>query len=661
MNHLANESSPYLIQHRENPVDWWPWCSEALSLARSLDRPIFLSIGYSSCHWCHVMAHESFEDAVTARLLNSRFISIKVDREERPDIDALYMEAVMILTGSGGWPMSVFLTPDGKPFYAGTYFPPRGTGRSTSFYGLLNTLSEAWEHRRQEVEQQADEVVRAIRHKTEIKNTSFGVDIGLAPSYIDTAAAQLLDNFDHNWGGFGFAPKFPQPSSLELLFYHHLKTKSAETIEAAATSLDAMASGGIYDHLAGGFARYSVDERWLVPHFEKMLYDQAQMAKIYAIGWAVSRNPGWKQVAEETVDYVLSTLRDPGKGLYSSQDADSEGVEGKYYLFNIKEISELLGADSEEFIRHFGMTAKGNFEGSNILHLPTRGDFARSVKLEDARLKVLAARRLRKPPGTDDKVVLEWNAMFVATLSQIGFLMGRNDWISEGQSLLAFLEESMLRSGRWMRTWRKGTGSQQAFASDYAHLVNAYTRTYEATGNPRFLAAAIDVANQLIELFEDPADGGFYSAGTDQEQLIHRTKDLLDGATPSANSVAALSLARLWKLTDRSVFRNSSLRVVNLLNQGIAHHPGAFPLLIQTLTLLNGDSHDVVIPGHAHALIAALQGRWLPDGVVSFGERIDSPLWEGRKEGYAYICRNFSCQQPVSKAIEFATALDSLH
>ncbi len=661
MNHLANESSPYLIQHRENPVDWWPWCSEALSLARSLDRPIFLSIGYSSCHWCHVMAHESFEDAVTAHLLNSRFVSIKVDREERPDIDALYMEAVMILTGSGGWPMSVFLTPDGKPFYAGTYFPPRGTGRSTSFYGLLNTLSEAWEHRRQEVEQQADEVLRAIRHKTEIKNTSFGVDIGLAPSYIDTAAAQLLDNFDHNWGGFGFAPKFPQPSSLELLFYHHLKTKSAETIEAAATSLDAMASGGIYDHLAGGFARYSVDERWLVPHFEKMLYDQAQMAKIYAIGWAVSRNPGWKQVAEETVDYVLSTLRDPGKGLYSSQDADSEGVEGKYYLFNIKEISELLGADSEEFIRHFGMTAKGNFEGSNILYLPTRGDFARSLKLEDARLKVLAARRLRKPPGTDDKVVLEWNAMFVATLSQIGFLMGRNDWISEGQSLLAFLEESMLRSGRWMRTWRKGTGGQQAFASDYAHLVNAYTRTYEATGNPRFLAAAIDVANQLIELFEDPADGGFYSAGTDQEQLIHRTKDLLDGATPSANSVAALSLARLWKLTDRSVFRNSSLRVVNLLNQGIARHPGAFPLLIQTLTLLNGDSHDVVIPGHAHALIAALQGRWLPDGVVSFGERIDSPLWEGRKEGYAYICRNFSCQQPVSKAIEFATALDSLH
>ncbi len=660
MNRLADQSSPYLLQHKDNPVDWWPWCEEAFELARAEDKPIFLSIGYSSCHWCHVMAHESFEDTVTAEVLNSHFVPIKVDREERPDIDALYMESVQVLTGSGGWPLSVFLTPDGRPFYAGTYFPPRGTGRTTSFTGVLSALSNAWENRRQEVEKQADDISRAIAQKNEVEKTNFNIDIARGPDFLEAAALRLLENFDSVWGGFGSPPKFPQPALLELLLHHHITTRSQETLDAAVMTLDAMSSGGIYDHIGGGFARYSVDERWLVPHFEKMLYDQAQMAKIYAFGWAVTKNPNWLQVVTETVGYVLRELHEPGKGLFSSQDADSEGVEGKYYLFSAEEIKAILGSDAVEFIEHFGVTEKGNFDGSNILYLPRRGELSRSPSLEESRKKVLAARRNRVPPGLDDKVILEWNAMFVSALAQIGFLAGRDDWIRECEDLLKFLESNLLINGRWMRVWRAGTVSQPAFAADYAQLVDCYTRTYEATGKARYLESATEYAKELIDLFEDKEDGGFFTSGTDQEKLILRTKDLFDGATPSTNSVASHALARLSKLTDRGDFRDSSMRVIDLLDEGIAHHPGAFPLLVHTLSLLNGNSQEIVIPGYVVDLIAQLRGRWLPDTVIAFGEGLDSPLWKDREVGNAYICRGFSCLQPISQASELSIALDSL-
>ena len=660
MNHLANQSSPYLIQHKDNPVDWWPWCDEAFELARSEDKPIFLSVGYASCHWCHVMAHESFEDSLTADFLNEHFVSIKVDREERPDIDALYMEAVQALTGSGGWPMSVFLTPDGRPFYAGTYFPPRETGILTGFTGVLSTLSDAWEHRRREVEQQADEVSRAIAFRTEIENTTFNIDIARAPDFLEAAALRLLENFDRQWGGFGSAPKFPQPSLLELLFNYFQKSKSSDALDAAQTTLDAMCSGGIYDHLGGGFARYSVDDRWLVPHFEKMLYDQAQMAKIYAIGWAITKNPNWRQVATETIDYVLRDLHEPGKALFSSQDADSEGVEGKYYLFKASEIRGILGADAQSFLDHYGITEKGNFEGSNILHLPARGELFRSPQLEESRRRVLSARSSRVPPGLDDKVILEWNAMFIAALAQVGFLMDRNDWVQKGEALLSFLENNMRREGRWMRIWRNGNLSQPAFASDYANLVDAYTRTYEATGKSKYLYSALDCAQDLLDLFEDKKDGGFFTVGTDQKQLILRTKDLFDGAIPSTNSVAARSLARLWKLTDRSEFKESAAKVIDLLDGGIAHHPGAFPVLVQSMSLLNSSSQEIVIPGHVSDLLAQLKGRWLPDAVIAFGEELGSPLWTGRQRGFAYICQNFSCLAPIAQASELSDALDSL-
>ncbi len=490
MNHLANQSSPYLVQHKDNPVDWWPWCTEALDLAKSMDRPIFLSIGYASCHWCHVMAHESFEDPETAAYLNDHFISIKVDREERPDIDALYMEAVQAITGSGGWPMSVFLTPDARPFYAGTYFPPRKTGGMSSFTSVLGALNDAWKNRRDEVEQQADQVRSAIASRTSVGKRSFNIGTGRGQEFLETAATMLMQSFDGKWGGFGPPPKFPQTNLIELLFNHYLISHDSQELMAASLTLDAMCSGGIFDHIGGGFARYSVDEKWMVPHFEKMLYDQAQMARIFAIGWALTKNPGWKQVATETVEYVLRDLHANESGLFSSQDADSEGVEGKYYLFTVSELREILGDAADEFIEHYGVTSRGNFEGSNILSLPKRGDLTRTTELEAARQRVLDARYKRIPPALDDKVILEWNAMFISTLAQIGFMMDRADWIAKSESLVQFLENNMRPSGRWMRIWHQGSTSQPAFASDYAHTLDAYTRLYEATGKARYLASA---------------------------------------------------------------------------------------------------------------------------------------------------------------------------
>lgn len=606
------------------------------------------------------MAHESFEDHATADYLNRHFVCIKVDREERPDIDALYMEAVQAMTGSGGWPMSVFLTPDGRPFYAGTYFPPHQSGGIASFTAVLNALSDAWSNRRAEVEQQADQVSRAIALRTRVDKTNFGIDMARSSDFVEAAAVRVLESFDPQWGGFGSAPKFPQSSLIEVLFNYYRRSGSPQVLEAATTTLDAMCSGGIYDHIGGGFARYSVDETWLVPHFEKMLYDQAQLAKIYAIGWSVTRNPNWKQVVTETVDYVLRELHKPASGLFSSQDADSEGVEGKYYLFSVGELRAILGNEAKRFIDHFGATEKGNFEGSNILFLPTRGALLRSSELEAARLKVFNYRSQRVPPGLDDKVILEWNAMFIASLAQIGFMLDRDDWIAKSESLMEFLEHNLRQDGRWMRIWHQGKVSQPAFASDYAQLVDAYTRIYEATGKSKYLSNADTCARHLIDLFEDKDHGGFFTVGTDQEQLIARTKDLFDGAVPSTNSISARSLARLSKLTDAPEFKTSASGVIQLLAEGVAHHPGAFSVLVQAMSLLNRDSQEIVIPGDQPRLIEQLKGRWLPDAVVAFGEAFNSPLWTGRQEGFAYVCRTFSCLQPISQPSDLADALNSL-
>lgn len=660
MNRLANESSPYLAQHRNNPVDWWPWTDEAFSLAKQDDKPVFLSIGYASCHWCHVMAHESFEDPNIAKYLSENFISIKVDREERPDVDSLYMEAVQILTGSGGWPMSVFMTPDGRPFYGGTYFPPNEGRGMPSFITVLRAISNAWKTQRADLELQADSLKESIGQKSRLLKQSIDFDWDRGPDFLETAASTLLSNLDTQYGGFGTAPKFPQSSLLELLLSYYLKTRSEPALNATTITLNAMFSGGMYDHLGGGFARYSVDDKWMIPHFEKMLYDQAQLARIYALGWTITKNESWKQVATETIDYVLRDLNSRGEGLYSSQDADSEGIEGKYYLFAESEVAALAGHGAQEFVRHYGITKQGNFEGSNLLHLAKPGIILRSDDVENSRKIILEHRYQRIPPALDDKVILEWNAMFISTISQLGFILNRPDWIDISQQLLRFLESKMIRDGRWLRIFHRGKATQLAFSSDYAHLVDAYTRTYEATGNSDYLKKAIECAQLLKQLFEDPKDGGFFTTGNDQEKLIVRTKDLFDGALPSANSIAARSLARLAKLTDISPFADSARKVIALLGEMFTQHPSAFPLLVATLPLLEGDSEEIVIPGWNNNLIEQVRGRWLPNAVLAFGTEFPSPLWQGRKDGNAYICKGFVCLEPITNAHLLSQALDSL-
>lgn len=660
MNHLENQSSPYLAQHKNNPVDWWPWCKDAFDLALAKDLPIFLSIGYASCHWCHVMAHESFEDPGTAELLNKGFISIKVDREERPDVDALYMEAVQAITGSGGWPMSIFMTADGRPFFAGTYFPPSEGRGLPSFKAVLNAMSNAWINQRAEVENQALQIANAITARTQIPTSGIALKLSDGPDYLANGAANLLQSFDPRWGGFGHAPKFPQAHLIELLVNYYLKSKSLPALEAVTTTLDAMASGGIYDHLGGGFSRYSVDNEWLVPHFEKMLYDQAQLAKAYTIGWAVTKNPNWKQVVRETIEYTLRDLHGHNTGLFSSQDADSEGVEGKYYLFRPEEIIEVLGQPAGEFIKYYGVTQRGNFEGSNILHRPIRGDLIRTPAIEKSREVLLRSRYQRVPPGLDDKVILEWNAMFIATLAQAGFIFKDHYWIDKAESLLATLESRMYLNGRWMRIWQGNKVTQPAFAGDYAQLIDAYTRTYEATGKPHYILKATRCANELIELFQDTDDGGFFTTGSDQERLLVRTKEIFDGAIPSSNSIAARSLARLGILTDNRPFMDAASRVINLVGDTITSHPSAFPVLVQTMTLLSQGSQEIVIPGFNDPLVDVLRGRWLPDAVSAFGEKFESPLWLDRKEGLAYICKGFSCLEPIAEPQKLALALDSL-
>lgn len=660
MNRLADQSSPYLAQHKDNPVDWWPWCEEALGFAQSSQRPIFLSVGYSSCHWCHVMAHESFENPETAQFLNDNFVAIKVDREERPDVDAIYMEAVQAMTGSGGWPMTVFLLPDGSPFYGGTYFPPTARAGLPGFMDLLIAISDAWRERRPQIILQSQQLKAALEERTHFGSQSTTFDLNSGTDQLARAAEVLLANHDPHWGGFGGAPKFPQANLIELLFHHYLVEKSASSLAAASLTLDSMISGGMYDHIGGGFARYSVDSQWTIPHFEKMLYDQAQLTRIYTIGWSITGNENWRQVVAETVEYVLRDLSAPGEALFSSQDADSQGEEGRYYTFEKPEIEEMLGQQAQIFMEHYGMGPHGNFQGRHLPVLMRRGDLQRDPRLEFMRQKVLSQRQKRIPPALDDKVILEWNAMFISALAQAGFTFGRDDWIDESRRLMQLIESRHHLEGRWMRIWRRGSLAQKAFAADYAQLIDAYTRLYESCGDRQYLIKAEQCAKDLRRLFEDTGEGGFYTTASDQEHLFHRTKDLLDGAIPSANSVAARSLARLAKFTDDHALRSCSKKILDLAGNALSNHPNAFPLLVQTARLLGNQSWEIVIPGFEETLIGAIRGRWIPDAIFAFGEPLPSPLWHGRVKPMAYLCRGFSCLQPISDPSELAQALDSL-
>ncbi len=648
MNHLSDETSPYLRQHRDNPVDWYPWGEEARERAKTLDRPILLSVGYSACHWCHVMAHESFEDDGVAGVMNDLFVNIKVDREERPDVDAVYMDAVQAQTGQGGWPMTVFLTPDGRPFFGGTYFP------RPTFLDLMRRVSAAWRDHRTEIERDADRLARAVAAGARVSGMVApvpAVEAVFSPSLVEGGVEALAKSFDAEWGGFGRAPKFPQAAMLELLLRSHAHNGDEGTLAMASTTLDAMASGGIYDHIGGGFARYATDRRWLVPHFEKMLYDNAQLIRLYTHAWQVTGAGRYRQVVEESAAYLLRPpMQAEGGGIFSAEDADSEGVEGRFYVWSRDELIRVGGEAAADW---YGATAAGNWEGTNICWRPERGALLRPPEIEAARQRLFEMRERRVHPGLDDKVVTEWNAMAVAGLAEAGAAMDRSDWVDAAVSVAEFLQGSLRRAdGRWLRAWQGGRpGRHLAYAVDYAWLIEACTRLAEATGQARWIEAAREVADDLLRLFWDNHEGGLFTTGDDAERLIVRSKDTYDGATPSANSVAAVGLLRLAALTGEERYGDAGRQILTLLAPLMARHPSGFTHSLAGVDLVVSGISEVAITGDRPDLVAAAHARYLPNAVLAWGEPFPSPLWEGRTTdeaaGRAYVCRNFVCGRPA--------------
>jgi uncharacterized protein YyaL (SSP411 family) len=646
VNRLAGESSPYLRQHQDNPVDWYPWGAEAFARARAEDKPVLLSVGYSACHWCHVMAHESFEDGEVAEAVNAAFVSVKVDREERPDVDAVYMDAVQAINGHGGWPMTVFLAPDGRPFFGGTYYP------KPSFLQLLAAVDDAWRNRRDELLDQAGKLTEALDRTARLdpSETVPGVD------QLNQALAHLAQQFDTEWGGFGGAPKFPQAMSLELVLRAHRSSGSADALAVVSTSLDAMASGGIYDHLGGGFARYSVDRHWLVPHFEKMLYDQALLVPVYLHAWQVTGEARYRQVVDETVAYVRRDLGQPEGGFSSAEDADSAGPdghheEGRFSTWTPAEIAAAVGDDTlaAAALDWYGVTEEGNFEGRTILHRPVRADLLRPPAVEEARARLFAVREGRPRPGLDDKVLTEWNALVIAALAEAGAATGTGEWVDHARRTAEFLLTELRDSdGRWWRSWQRSSGPRHdALAADHAALVHAFVALAQATGEARWIGDAVATADMLLERFWDAERGGLFTTADDGEALIVRQKDLLDSATPSANSLAAVALYRLSALTGERRYGHQADQILQLVAGVVQGAPSAFSHLLAAVDLRRAGITEIAVAGHRPDLVTAVHGRYLPDAVLAWGQRYDSPLWDGRRDGLAYVCHDYVCEAPV--------------
>jgi uncharacterized protein len=693
VNRLASETSPYLRQHAQNPVDWFAWSDEAFARARELDRPIMLSIGYSSCHWCHVMAHESFEDPEIAAVLNDNFVSVKVDREERPDVDAIYMEAVQAVSGRGGWPMTVFLTPDARPFFAGTYFPKHDMAGTPSFHRLLSAVEDAWRNRRNDVEQQADALLAAISASSRIEDedvdvatsvatpsptnpaatpASPGVPLsfagptsaGVAAAYsraIALAIEQLRQRFDRRWGGFGPAPKFPHPNFVELCLQHHRLSEDPTSLEMAALTLKAMAAGGIYDHLGGGFARYSTDETWTVPHFEKMLYDQAGLVRTYLHAWQVTADPQWLGVVEETIAYVLRDLMLGPGGVCSAEDADSEGEEGRFYVWTPQEIVDVLGAEQAPSVMDFYEVSEvGNFEGRSILRRPLDRDLRRPPQVERAREMLFDRRGQRVRPGLDDKVLTEWNAMFGAALAEAAAVTGRDDWGRAATRLAEFLLSELRRKsdGRWLRSWQDGRARHLAYAADHAWLVEFFCRLAELTGRSGWLEHATETATSMLDLFSGNSSV-LFTTGSDAEQLIVRPAELADGATPSATSVAARALIRLGALSGEQSFSDRGESLLQGLLRFARTQPLALANAVSVSSMAEGGVTELVIGGERQDLLTAARARYEPNQVIAWGEPTSSPLWEGRRDAVAYVCRNYTCQSPSDSVDDLVDRLDA--
>jgi uncharacterized protein len=679
-NRLAGEKSPYLLQHADNPVDWYPWGAEAFARAKAEDKPIFLSIGYSTCHWCHVMEHESFENDRIAERINRDFVPVKVDREERPDVDDVYMTAVQTMTGSGGWPLSLFLTPEGRPFHGGTYYPPDDRYGRPGFPSLLAAIAEAWKVRRTEIESSAGSLVEHL--DLAARAPDGGPDVGSAP--LDKAARALSAEFDPRHGGFGGAPKFPPAMRLEFLIRYSLRTGEPTARGMVETTLTKMACGGLYDHVGGGFHRYSTDARWLVPHFEKMLYDNALLARAYLLASRTFGNADFARIARETLDYLVREMSPPEGGFFAAQDADSAGEEGTFYVWDPETLADAVGAEAAPIVAaRFGITAAGNFEhGQTVLSIveSVPGLAARFGKseggveeiLSDSRRRMFEARSRREPPATDTKLLTDWSALAISAFALAGRVLGELRF-EEAARRAADRILSRCRSALGLLHREKdGAAGIPGFASDYAFLVEALLDLYEATFEPRYFRAAVQLADEMEERFADPR-GGYFLAAEEHDHLIVRPRELFDGATPSSNSVAAMNLLRLATFTGDPKYRSRAEAIFTAFSGYLDRAPSAFPRLLCALDYRQDEPREVVLSGEIgredfESLRAAVFGGRRLNRVVAHADAAESladatPLVASRGStagaAQAWVCRNFACLRPTSDPAELAAALDA--
>src|SRR5579859_1277517 len=695
-NQLINETSPYLLQHAHNPVDWYPWGKAAFEKAAQEDKPILLRVGYSACHWCHVMERESFENEEIAALMNQHFVSIKVDREERPDIDSIYMQAVQAMTRQGGWPMTVFLTPDGRPFYGGTYFPPDdrryGQQAMPGFPRILLSIAHAYVNSRDEIEEQAENLANHLKERSGAPLRVVGDQlppISSSLTDLNTASRELASDFDAMHGGFGNAPKFPNSMSLEFLLRVHLHRIRGELSPAQGDelhivefSLQKMAQGGIYDHLGGGFHRYSVDERWLVPHFEKMLYDNALLSRLYLHAHLVTGNPFYSRVIEETLDYVVREMTSPEGGFYSTQDADSEGEEGKFFTWTRDEVEHSLPPDDAiNFIRYYGVSQQGNFEGKNILYVPrdaqsVADDFHISLgelqeSLKRSRTVLFHVREQRIKPGRDEKILTGWNGLMLRSFAEAARYLNRPDYLQVAIQNATFLLRELRKDGRLLRTYKDGRAHLNGYLEDYTFLADGLLALYEASFDSRWFTEARALVDEAIKLFADEQNGGFFDTGNDAETLISRPKDIMDNATPAGNSVAADVLLRLAAFTGEEEYRRRADDYLQPLLPLLLKLPSAFGHALSALDFALSSPREIAIIGDPPApdtrsLLEKVNQQYLPDSVLACCAPADTqaqtavalladrPQLQG--QATAYVCQHFACQAPVTTA----EALESL-
>ena len=678
-NRLINETSPYLLQHANNPVDWYPWGEEALARARNEDKPILLSIGYSACHWCHVMERESFENDAIAEIMNRDFVNIKVDREERPDLDAVYMEAVQMLTGSGGWPMTVFLTPDGKPFYGGTYFPPVDRHNMPGFPRLLETVAHAYQNSHSEIQRVTGQLTEQMGRTANMPRGTGALD----ETILHHAYNQLATNFDYQNGGVGSAPKFPQAMTLEVLLRYYARGQNDRSLSMLELTLEKMARGGIYDQIAGGFHRYSTDTYWLVPHFEKMLYDNALLARLYLHTWLATERSLYRRITEETLDYVLREMTGEHGGFFSATDADSEGEEGKFFVWSPGEIEAVLGGeDSELFGGFFGVSLRGNFEGMNILNISVKAvEFAdrRGVSLEHlvsviqrGKEALWLEREKREHPLLDDKALASWNGLMLRAFAEAGAALERQDYLDAATKNAEFLLTSMRPEGQLLRSYRVGQAKLPGFLEDYSFVADGLLALYEATFERRWLDSAVELADEMITLFWDESAGAFYDTGLSHEALVIRPRDVFDNAQPCGGSVASDLLLRLSIVTGNEDYATKAVAPLRTLAELMGRAPAGTGRWLAALDFYLSAPKEVAIIGNSSDaatadLLRTINGRYLANRVIVGADSENAatesglPLLEGRGmvdgKPTAYVCENYACQLPVTDALALAEQL----